>query len=34
MLVRARSSAFARFYDERSRPNYTMSYLATVAAVA
>ena len=34
MLVRARASAFARFYDDQSRPNYTMSYLATVAAVA
>lgn len=34
MLVHARTSEFALFYDERSRPNYTMSYQATVAQVA
>lgn len=34
LLVRARSGGFAEFYDDRQRLNLTMSYLATVAAVA
>jgi hypothetical protein len=34
MQVRARSSEFARVFDKRSRPRFSMSYLATAAAVA
>jgi hypothetical protein len=34
MQVRARSSEFARVFDARSRPRFSMSYLATAAAVA
>jgi hypothetical protein len=34
MLVRAQTSEFAYFPDGNDRPNYTMSYSATVAAVA
>lgn len=34
LQIRARSSEFARVYDDRMRPRYSMGYMATAAAVA